>query len=269
MSLPRGLPNLGATCWLNSAVQCLAHVPLLVNTLNREPYEGPCEVTKELGLIFKSLWSSEGPGPDPSRFIRAFRTRFPRFDPGQHDAQEALLCLVDVLESSLGKEFIKKIFNGQEIQETSWDGGRSELASDFVTVMFSSEGQNEVTLGDLMKERERPVTLEGYEDAAGRKHERAQVTTRVTRWPCVAVFTFAWYTGTKRVVVLPEVFEDRWYLFAVVLHAGGVHGGHYATAVRFKNKWYIKDDATVYEIPEAPRKGPFYMALYRAQNSSS
>jgi len=268
MSLPRGLPNLGATCWLNSAVQCLAHVPLLVNTLNREPYEGPCDVTREMGHVFKSLWSTDG-SPDPGRFIHAFRTRFPRFDPGQHDAQEAFLCLVDVLESSLGKEFIKKIFNGQEIQETTWDGGRSELVSDFVTVMFNSEGAAETTLEDLVKERERPASLEGYVDSEGRKHDRADVTTRVTMWPCVVTFTFAWYSGTKRTVILPEVFQGRWYLFAVVLHAGGVHGGHYAMAARFRNKWYMKDDAHVYEIPEAPRRGPFYMALYRAQNSPS
>jgi hypothetical protein len=179
------------------------------------------------------------------------------------------LCLIDVLESSLGKEFIKKIFNGQEIQETTWSGGRSELVSDFVTVMFSSDGAGDVTLEDLLKERERAVGLEGYTDNSGRTHERAEVTTRVAKWPCVVMFTFAWYTGTKRIVVLPEVFEGRWYLFAVVLHAGGLHGGHYAVAVRFRNKWYIKDDASVYEIPEAPRRGPFYMALYRAQNSSS
>ena len=105
----RGLPNIGSTCYFNTAVQCLAHVPCLTNTLLRKPYEGHCVLTREFSRLVYNLWSEDGQ-PDPRPLLLAFRTRFPSFDPGQHDAQEAFLCLVDALENSLGKEFIKKIF---------------------------------------------------------------------------------------------------------------------------------------------------------------
>jgi ubiquitin C-terminal hydrolase len=260
----RGLPNLGATCYFNTAVQCLAHVPYLTNTLLKSPYEGECDLTREFSRVVYALWAEDG-APDPRGLLLAFRTRFPSFDPGQHDAQEAFLCLVDALEKSLGKEFIKKIFTGRETQVTTWPGGESKRTEDFVTVVFSLTEPCEVTLESLMKSRGKPVEIQGYKDDSGAEHV-AHVTTRVTDWPQVATFTFACYNGHKPIILLPEEYEGR-KLFAVVIHMGGPHGGHYAMAVRFKDDWYIKDDGSVTKMDSGPKRGAFYMALYRLQNS--
>ena len=260
----RGLPNIGATCYFNTAVQCLAHIPYLTNTLLRKPYEGHCVLTREFSRLVYDLWSEDGQ-PDPRPLLLAFRTRFPSFDPGQHDAQEAFLCLVDALENSLGKEFIKKIFTGRETQVTEWSCGKSERTEDFVTVVFSFTEPCEVTLEGLMKAREKPVEISGYKDNSGKEHD-AYLVTKVTEWPQIATFTFACYTGHKPIIILPDEFEGR-QLFAAVLHVGGPHGGHYALAVRFNGEWYIKDDGAVSKIDKAPRRGAFYMALYRLQNS--
>jgi len=262
----RGLPNIGATCYFNTAVQCLAHVPYLTNTLLRTPYDGHCVLTREFSRLVYNLWSEDGQ-PDPRPLLLAFRTRFPSFDPGQHDAQEAFLCLVDALENSLGKEFIKKIFTGRESQVTAWPGGSSEKAEDFVTIVFSLNEPCEVTLEGLMKSREKPSEISGYKSDDGMEHD-AQVTTRVKEWPQVATFTFACYSGHKPIIIIPEEYAGR-QLFAVVLHVGGPHGGHYALAVRYGTQWYIKDDGSVTKLDKAPRRGAFYMALYRLQNSSN
>jgi len=261
----RGLPNLGATCYFNTAVQCLAHVPCLTNTLLRNPYAGECVLTREFSRLVYDLWAEDGQ-PDPRPMLLAFRTRFPSFDPGQHDAQEAFLCLVDVLENSLGKEFIKKIFTGRESQVTTYGAGaKSERAEDFVTIVFSLAEPCEVTLEGLMKAREKSHEVSGYKDVSGNEHD-ATVTTKVTAWPQIATFTFACYTGHKPIIILPDVWAGR-HLFAVVLHSGGPHGGHYALAVKFNDEWYIKDDGAVTKMDQGPRRGPFYMALYRLQNS--
>jgi hypothetical protein len=174
---------------------------------------------------------------------------------------------VDALENSLGKEFIKKIFTGREVQVTEWPSGKSERTEDFVTVVFSLTDPCEVTLEGLMKTRGKPVDISGYKSDDGSEHD-ARVTTKVMEWPQVATFTFACYSGHKPIIILPEEYEGR-NLFAVVLHVGGPHGGHYALAVRYNDQWYIKDDGTVTKIEKAPSRGPFYMALYRLQNSSN
>jgi len=230
----------------------------LTNTLLRNPYTGECGLTREFSRLVYDLWADDGQ-PDPRPMLIAFRTRFPSFDPGQHDAQEAFLCLVDALENSLGKEFIKKIFTGREKQVTVYgDGAKSEQTEDFVTIVFPLAEPCEVTLEGLMKAREKSHEISG--------HEGATVTTTVTAWPQIATFTFACYTGHKPIILLPDVWAER-HLFAVVLHAGGPQGGHYALAVKFNDEWYIKDDGTVTKMDQCPRRGPFYMALYRLQNS--
>ena len=61
-----------------------------------------------------------------------------------------------------GKEFIQKIFNGKEIQETVYPGGESRVKSDFVSIMFPMDSARETTLEDLLKLREKHQGISGY-----------------------------------------------------------------------------------------------------------
>jgi hypothetical protein len=176
--------------------------------------------------------------------------------------------MIDVFENSLNKQFIKRIFTGREAQETVYPGGKSIRTDDFVSIMFPTvSAPEEVTLGELVRRREKHTALSGYTDDGGQTHSVAAVCQRVVEWPIVATFTFGMY-GPKSTVILPEIFEKR-KLFAVVLHAGMMHGGHYAVAVRHGDKWVIKDDETIHELKEAPLKGQFYMAMYRLQTQTT
>ena len=91
---------------------------------------------------------------------------------------------------------------------------------------------------------------------------RDQVMAAV-EWPQVISFTISMYDH-KFPVTIPFDFKDR-RLFAVVLHKGWEEGGHYAALIRVRDKWYIKEDATVYELPCGieTMRGEFYMAFYR------
>ena len=260
----RGLLNLGNTCYFNTAVQCLAHAPPLSRFLiEAEPYTGPCDVTREYQKVVRQLFLKDVTDPvDPSALLGAFRTRFPSFaNPNeQHDAQEVILVLIDLFEKSFSEKFIRSIFNGQECQETVYPKGVSKKESEFVTcILFPT---SETSLEDLIKRREKHVGIEGYVDDDGTRYNIAAVRQVVTRWPRILGFTFSMYEN-KFPIKIPLEFGDH-KLFALVIHQGIQWGGHYALIVRRHDKWFIKDDDTVREIPEVPLQGPFYMAWYRS-----
>jgi ubiquitin C-terminal hydrolase len=211
--------------------------------------------------VAKQLFLSGKSDPvDPRALLAVFKTKFSAFaDGGQHDAQEVIVCLIDIFEKSLGKEFITEIFNGEEIQETVFPGGVSKRSEIFTTLIL--DVNSETDLVTLLKEREKHVGISDYIDENGNKHNVAAIGRRVIKWPKILCFTFSMYSRKFPIEIPTEIYDRK--LFAVVLHSGMMFGGHYAIAVKRYGKWYIKDDDTVSELNEPPRKGPFYMALYR------
>jgi len=169
------------------------------------------------------------------------------------------VCMIDVLETSLGKELIQGIFNGTEVQETVYPGGKSLKEEIFTTLILDINSDSK--LETLLEEGWKHAGISDYQDDTGRGHRVAAVGLKVTRWPKVIGFTFSMY-DSKFQIEIPQEFEGR-HLFAVVLHAGIRWGGHYALAVKRYGKWFIKDDDSVTEISEPPTKGSFYMAWYR------
>ena len=258
----RGLWNLGNTCYFNTAIQCLAHVPPLTKHLFDTEYTGPCDITREYQKVVKQLFVKGKTDPvSPSDLFGAFKVRFPEFADGrQHDAQEVILHLIDVFENSLGKEFITDLFNGEELQVTSWPSGSSKLATPFTTLLL--DVSEPCRLQDLLKDRSEPISVENYTDSSGTTHPHASVQTRVGRWPKFTSFSFSMY-DYKFPIEIPFEFENK-KLFACIIHLGVKNGGHYATLVRRYDKWYIKDDETVREVPRTENfRGEFYMAFYR------
>ena len=259
----RGLVNLGNTCYFNSAVQVLSHVPALTNKLLRVPYVGECNVTREYQKVVKLLWRKDlSCAVNPAALLGAFRTRFPAFaNCGQHDAQEVIICLIDIFESSLGLEFVRSIFNGQETQETVFPDGKSVQQNTFTTIMFTpSASTNLVTL--LEAKQDKWDTVEGYTDDDGKTHHIAAVRRAVTQWPTILMLSFGMYIGPKVDIQLPPTLAGGYRLFAVVMHAGVAHGGHYSVVVRRHEDWFLKDDDCVGKT-QPPLNGQCYMALYR------
>ena len=115
-----GLRNQGNTCFMNAVIQCLSNTDLFAEyfvanfyridrkkhcRVNSRNSASRGEVTEHLASLLKSLLSP-GPHSDPSVCIRQFHQVVCKTQPlyrgsGQHDAQEFLLWLLDVIHEEL------------------------------------------------------------------------------------------------------------------------------------------------------------------------
>ena len=107
-----GLQNLGNTCFMNAALQCLSHCGLLtafflsgnfaadINTDNPLGHKG--ELAKQYAKLLRKLWSGRYNALAPREFRIALATFCPLLqDMGQHDTQEFLMTLMDGLHEDL------------------------------------------------------------------------------------------------------------------------------------------------------------------------
>ena len=108
-----GLQNFGNTCFMNSALQCLNHVPSFFNyfchtrtkeLLNNEAIakDENSILTQLYGKLIESFCSSREGAVIPIEFYRQFGKLAPRFaNCYQHDSLEFLSILLDILHEGL------------------------------------------------------------------------------------------------------------------------------------------------------------------------
>ncbi|CUM63100.1 uncharacterized protein PRCAT00000666001 [Priceomyces carsonii] len=182
-----GLQNLGNTCYMNSALQCLAHIPevnlyFLFNIFKRElnvenPLGNHGNVANSFGSLLKQLFdpSNKASSVAPREFkstIGHYSSMFLGYL--QQDSQELLSWLLDALHEDLNRIHNKPYYEKPELKDeeigdpsaisrlatTSWN--QYKLRNDSViTDLFTGMYQSTLVCPDCMKTS---VTFDPFND---------------------------------------------------------------------------------------------------------
>lgn len=146
----KGLPNLGATCWLNALVQCMR--------ASRE-WDEECSETDQFTCEFLKLMNEDH--DNTTDFLKHLPTD--PFSDGPNDSQEALMYILDKLEKTIEL----KDFTGEVTQTVVFPGGKSVTKNE-CTVWFHTEKDD---------------VVENYTDSSGHTHNVSVVQRRLTKVP--------------------------------------------------------------------------------------
>lgn len=311
-----GLLNQGATCYLNSLMQALYMTAPFRSKVAKFRFDAKIHGDKEfcipyqLQVLFARLALSTRGAVSTSGLTTSFRwSKAELFR--QHDVQELLRVLFEALEHTAGESnLLRSIYEGVVVdyvicQECLTKREKKELFLD-----LSLNVQGCATLKETMQRYVMEELLSGndqYNCEKCAKKVDAKKGYRFQKLPAVltlqlARFTFDYNTmgrvkDNREVLFessmdLSHLMEDaknsptnsqnKYELFAVLMHSGTASGGHYFAYIKsFDGRWLEFNDANVFPLEDpvkamqlayggsSARGTSAYMLLYKRHSTEN
>ena len=261
---PRGLQNLGNTCYLNTVLQCLFHCHDLTEKISMLSLPSPLSDEYQ-NLTLEGTSFLDGTAIRPTKFIQILAQICPKFGGyQQQDSHELLIFLLEKLESET--KIIFDLFKGKLCssiinEELSFE---SKTYEDF-TCLSLEIPKDQTSIYDCLNSYTKTEILSGN-NAFNHLGKLIQVEKRLTldKLPNNLIihlkrfeFTSSNRGKINTLVSFPIIDLDlssynhgKYDLYAIANHSGGLSGGHYYAYCldSFENKWYTFNDSSVSSI---------------------
>ncbi|KAM6897779.1 ubiquitin carboxyl-terminal hydrolase 42 isoform 2-T2 [Xenentodon cancila] len=279
-----GLQNMGNTCFLNSALQCLTYTPPLANYMLTREHSKTCHepgfcmmCTMQNHII--QVFANSGNVIKPIGVLNELKRIAKHFRYGsQEDAHEFLRYTVDAMQKSClpgtkldrqtqATTFIHQVFGGYLRSRVKCLNCKavSDTFDPFLDITL--EIKMAPSVSKALEQFVKPEQLDGenaYKCTKCKKMVTASKRFTIHRSPNVLTLSlkrFANFTGGKitKDVKYPEYLdlqpfmsqsqgESQIYgLYAVLVHSGfSCHAGHYFCYIKASNgQWYQMNDSSV------------------------
>ncbi|AYV83828.1 MAG: putative ubiquitin carboxyl-terminal hydrolase 2 isoform X1 [Hyperionvirus sp.] len=259
-----GLRNLGNTCYMNAALQCLRCIVPLSNYIFQRGNGIGKDVKHPLVSSYfqfvKTMWSLDNGIVSPSDIRDQFEKYRKEFVGGsQQDAQEFTNYLLDAIHEAIkvsGVSIISELFFGKYKSTVICD--RCDYNSVtyenymFLTLPIAQNLNESMKLfaqNDMLNNDNR------YRCEKCKVLSNARKKMRVYSFPRVLIIYLKRFSNRRKIddfMEVPLYFsrdeEERYELVGVIEHFGSVGGGHYTANGKIGGKWYAFNDSSVNEI---------------------